>query len=184
MDFDVKEGDFLAAEPFMMDAPFKKTVILMCEHSRDEGSLGFIINKATQFKIYDLIKDFPDFDAPVFYGGPVGTDSIHYVHRLGDLLENSKEVAPGVFWGGDFNKLKFLIQNEVIKSFDIKFFIGYSGWSPGQIYEELNEGTWIVTPADINYIFNAKASTWADVIEAKGQTFKVIADFSDLISLN
>lgn len=184
MNIDVKEGDLLAAEPFMVGGPFKKSVIFMVEHSRDEGSLGFIINRGTQFVVDQLVNDFPDIEIPVFYGGPVATDTIHYVHRVGDLLENSREVAPGIHWGGDFEKLKVLIGNGVVKPMDIKFFIGYSGWSPGQIYDELKEGTWIVADYDINFVFNSKPSTWADVVETKGNTYKVIADMSDQINFN
>lgn len=184
MKLDLKEGNLLAAEPFMAGGPFKKSVILMCEHSRDEGSLGFILNRGTQFKIDTLIKDFPECDIPVFYGGPVATDTIHYIHRVGDLLENSREVYPGIFWGGDFTKLKVLIENGVINPFDIKFFIGYSGWSPGQIYDELESGSWIVADTDINFVFNTKPSTWSDVVETKGNSYKVIADMSDKINFN
>ena len=156
----------------------------MCDHSRDEGSLGFIINKGTSYQIDRLIDDFPECDFPVFYGGPVATDTIHYVHRLGDLIENSREVVDGVYWGGDFEKIKILIKEGVIQSYDIKFFIGYSGWSPGQIYEELESGSWLVTEADINYIFNTKPTTWTEVVESKGMTFKVIAAMVDKINMN
>jgi putative transcriptional regulator len=181
---DVKDGDLLAAEPFMTGGPFKKSVILMCEHSRDEGSLGFIVNRGTQFRLDSLIKDFPDCDFPVFYGGPVATDTIHYIHRVGDLLEDSKLITSGIYWGGDFNKIKYLVQHGLIKSFDIKFFIGYSGWSPGQIYDELKDGTWIVTDTDVNYVFNTKPTTWTDVVESQGYTYKVIADMSDKLNFN
>ncbi len=184
MNKDIKQGNVIAAEPFMTGGPFKKSVVFICEHSRDEGSLGFIVNRGTNMTISELLSDLEGCDNAVFYGGPVANDTIHYLHRVGDLLPNSKEVIPGVFWGGDFDRLKVLLSNGVINPFDIKFFIGYSGWSPGQIYDELNEGSWIVAESDINYVFNSKPSTWADVIETKGESFKVMAEMSDKISMN
>lgn len=99
------------AEPFMLDPNFKRSVILICEHA-DHGTTGFILNKPLDMKIHELIADFPESKAPVHIGGPVAVDSVHYLHNVGDLLENSLEVSPGIYWGGDFEKLKFLLEME------------------------------------------------------------------------
>ena len=86
------------AEPFMLDPNFKRTAVLLCEHS-EESSIGFILNKKLDMRVDALVNDFPEFDATVFFGGPVQTDTIHYIHNLGDLLEDSRTVAKGVWWG-------------------------------------------------------------------------------------
>ena len=111
----VSTGKVLLAEPFMVDPNFRRSAVLLCEHN-DEGSIGFIMNKPLQMSIDELIEDFPEFDSEVFFGGPVQTDTIHYVHNLGELLEESVEVSRGVYWGGDFEKLKFLIQSNLVQS--------------------------------------------------------------------
>ncbi|MCL4153824.1 UNVERIFIED_CONTAM: hypothetical protein GTU68_050649, partial [Idotea baltica] len=89
----------------MHDPYFHRGVVLLCEHHA-EGSLGFIINKPLEMSLNELVEDFPEIESPVYYGGPVGNDTLHYIHNVGELLPDSVEVAPGVYWGGDFHKLK------------------------------------------------------------------------------
>ena len=127
---ELQSGVVLLAEPFMLDRYFRRSAILLCEHN-EEGSIGFIMNRPLDLNIDGLIQDFPEFEAEVFYGGPVGNDTIHYIHNLGDLLEDSVKISSGVYWGGDFDKLKFLISSEMVQPHNIRFFMGYSGWSPG-----------------------------------------------------
>ena len=180
----IEAGTLLIAEPFMMDSPFRRSVVLICEH-RTDGSVGFILNKVIDMKIEDLIADFPEFDAPVYYGGPVATDTIHYIHNVGELLDNSNEVTRGVYWGGDFEKLKFLVNSKLIKPENIKFFIGYSGWSEGQLESELEEGTWITDHMYANYAFkDNKEELWTTVLNNKGDTYTVIAQMPESPSFN
>ncbi len=132
-----------------------------------------------------LIGDFPEFDAPVFYGGPVATDTLHYVHNVGDLLEDSIKICPGVYWGGHFEKLKFLIESELIKKDNIKFFVGYSGWSEGQLSEEMENGSWVLADMHANYLFKAPSKRlWRKIMKNKGDTFSVIAQLPENISPN
>ena len=180
----ITAGNILIAEPFMAESPFKRSVIVVCEH-RPDGTVGFILNKTIDMKIDVLVADFPEFDAPVYYGGPVATDTIHYIHNLGDLLEGSNEVTRGVYWGGDFDKLKFLISSGMVKKDNVKFFIGYSGWSGGQLQDELNEDTWIVDEMDANYAFkDDESSLWSKVLNNKGDAYTVIAQMPETPSQN
>jgi len=177
-------GKILIAEPFMLDENFKKSVILICEHNK-EGSLGFILNKPVNMFITDLIDDFPEFKCSVYFGGPVATDTIHYIHNVGELLENSVKIEAGVYWGGDFDKLKFLVENELILPKNIKFFVGYSGWSEGQLATEIDTGSWVISHMDANYAFKTKAyKLWTQVLENKGDNFSVIAQINDDNNLN
>lgn len=180
----VTSGNLLVAEPFMLDPNFKRSVVLMCEHG-DEGSLGFIINRKLDVWVDELIDEFPDFPAKVYFGGPVQTDTIHYLHNVGDLLEDSREVARGVFWGGNFEKLKFLISTEVIKPENIRFYLGYAGWSEGQLEEELKIGSWVVADMDPNYLFKTRPSKlWNQVLTHKGDKYSVIATIPDTPNWN
>lgn len=180
----VKSGQILLAEPFMQDPYFRRGVILLCEHN-DHGSLGFILNKSIDMGLNELMSDFPPINTEVFYGGPVQTDTLHYVHNVGDLLEDSVQVADGIWWGGDFEKLKFLIQSELILPRNIRFFVGYSGWSGGQLEEELETGSWVVTDANTNYIFKAPYQRlWSQAMAHKGNTYEVIAELPEQMSWN
>ncbi|MEL6864088.1 MAG: YqgE/AlgH family protein [Bacteroidota bacterium] len=180
----IRSGKLLLAEPFMLDPNFKRSVVLLCEH-QEEGSLGFILNKSLDMKVNELIADFPEFDARIYYGGPVQTNTIHYMHNVGDLLEDSQEIVRGVYWGGDFEKLKFLISSKLIEPKNIRFFVGYSGWSPGQLRDELGYGSWVSAEMHANYLFKTKSTTlWRDIMEDKGNTFSVIAQMPDAANWN
>jgi len=172
----LERGKILLAEPFMVDPNFKRAAVLLCEHSKEEGSIGFILNRPLQTKIDELIDDFPDFDSELFFGGPVQVDSVHYLHSVGNLLEGSVEVAKGVYWGGDFEKLKFLIYSELIKPNQIRFFVGYAGWADGQLLDEMGYGSWLLANMDANYVFNLKPEIlWQSIMVDKGNAFTVIA---------
>lgn len=181
----LKQGQVLIAEPFMADPNFKKTVVALCDYSYKEGAVGFILNRPTNLRMDEVMIEFPEFDSFINYGGPVANDTIHYIHRVGDLVEGSKEIIKGLYWGGDFKKLKFLIANEVIKPFDIKFFIGYSGWSYDQLEEEIGINSWVIDEMDINYPFlNNSVDLWQTCLHNIGNNFSVLADMADSVSLN
>lgn len=181
---EVMGGKILLAEPFMLDPNFKRTAVLLCEHNKD-GSLGFIMNKPLNMRIDELIEDFPEFDSEVFFGGPVQTDTIHYVHNVGSLLDESTKVADGVYWGGDFEKLKFLITSNLILPANIRFFVGYSGWTEGQLRDEMVYGSWVVANMDANYLFKLRPDElWRQAMYNKGDAYTVIAQMSESSNLN
>ncbi|HMS70017.1 MAG TPA: YqgE/AlgH family protein [Saprospiraceae bacterium] len=181
----LETGKLLISEPFSQDVNFKRTVVLISDYREEDGTVGFVLNRPTNLKINDLLSDFPEIDSKVYYGGPVAIDTIHYIHCKGDIVDDSRFISKGLFWGGNFDKLKFLIDAGLILASDIKFFIGYSGWSPGQLEEEMEEKSWIIADMDINYAFTNKIpDMWHHVLNAKGANYKVIADMSDSFSLN
>lgn len=185
MSNNVSTGNILLAEPFMIDPNFKRSVVLLCDHTKEEGTVGFVLNKNLGLKINELILEFPAFDTEVYYGGPVQTDSIHYIHNVGDILDDSTPVVDGVWWGGDFEKLKFLISADLVQPHNIRFFVGYSGWSPGQLDKEMETGSWVTTEMFANYLFKSKPdSLWQQVMKNKGDRYEVIADMSDGVNWN
>ena len=180
----IKSGQALLAEPFMLDPYFKRAVVLLCEH-HDQGSIGFVLNKTIDMKVNDLMQDFPFFEAEVYYGGPVQTDTLHYIHNMGDLLEESIKVSPGVWWGGNFDKLKFLINADLVKPENIRFFVGYSGWSGGQLEDEMETGSWVTASMDSNYLFRSEPTTlWSQIMYDKGDLFEIISDMPEQMSWN
>jgi len=182
----ITPGKILVADPFMTETNFRRSVICLCDHSSEDGSIGFILNKPINIKLEDLIGDVSlEDEFKVFYGGPVATDTIHYIHNLGDLLEDSVKVTQGVYWGGNYEKLKFLMESGMVRKENIRFYVGYSGWSPGQLVEELEFGSWMTSDVHANYVFKSKASKlWKQVLNNKGNTFSVIAQMPNGISLN
>lgn len=171
-----KSGDLLIAQPFMEDENFKRSVIGITEHGK-EGSVGFILNKPINIKLTELIQDVnSDEHFRVYFGGPVATDTIHYIHNVGDLLEESIKIQDGLYWGGKFEKLLFLIESGLILRKNIRFYVGYSGWSEGQLEGELNSGSWIVSEWYANYVFQSKPKQlWEQALNHKGSNYSVIA---------
>lgn len=179
------EGDIIMAQPFMDDPYFKDAVILITEHSEENGSVGFIFNKSLKVQIKEVMEDFPDFDVPLLYGGPVQRDTLHFIHRCGHILEESIEIGENLYWGGNFRQLRVLIREKLITPLDIRFFLGYSGWSPGQLEEEFETGTWLHSELDINYLFNTKIyDVWPLAVSDLGGNFEVIANIPKYFSWN
>lgn len=182
----IQAGSMLLSEPFMWDNNFKRAAIFLTDHNEKDGTVGFILNKAIDMNINQLIADFPEFECEVSFGGPVATDTIHYIHTIGHLLDDSIYVMDGVWWGGDFAQLKALIRNGVVKQSDIRFFVGYTGWSRGQLRDEMKTGSWVPAEGDINYVFNSdfEVNLWQEIMEHKGNTFSVIGQMDDTANWN
>lgn len=177
---EINAGTVLLSEPFLVDPHFRRAVVLVCEHN-SVGTSGFILNKPVGMNITNLLSGFPDFKSEVYYGGPVQTDTIHYIHTKGDLIENSLEIENGLYWGGNFEQIKFCVENELISTLDIKFFVGYSGWGEGQLQEEMNYKTWMLSEIDKNYVFSSPKEAknlWSKVLENEGDIYSVIAQMS------
>lgn len=171
---EAKPGALLISEPYMMDPHFYRSVLLLCDRHPD-GCFGLILNKPLGLKIEDLLKPLGDFSAPVYYGGPVQTDNIYYLHTQGDLIQDSIQVDKGLYCGGNFEQLLFCIHNELITPRDVRFFVGYSGWDEDQFQAELDEVSWLVAPGDQNYVFKDYPDLWKMVLEHEGGSFGVIA---------
>lgn len=181
---DIKKGDLLLSQPFMLDGNFSRTVVYLAEFN-EEGAVGFIINRPMDIKMDELIPDFPEIDLPAYFGGPVSTDTIHYVHRVGELLEESIQISENLYWGGSFEQLKVLIDKKLVTENDIRFFVGYSGWTSGQLEGELQMGSWLKGEMDPNYLFNHRSGDlWKKVVRNKGEIYKVIADIPGSELLN
>lgn len=179
-------GRILIAEPFMLDPVFKRTVISIVDYHPKDGTIGFILNRPIKMQIADLVADFPDFEAYVSYGGPVATDTIHFLHNVGELIDESRRVMPGLYWGGDFSKLKFLIQSEMITPANVRFFVGYSGWEAQQLNGELDQDTWLISDMDPNYAFKEPKNKklWKQVLTHMGNVHAVIGQMPEGNSLN
>ena len=140
----LKKGQLLIADPYIIgDASFDRSVILLTDHNQ-EGSVGFIINKPLKYSINDLL---PDIKASfkVYNGGPVEQDNLYFIHNVPKLIPNSVEISNGIYWGGDFESVKELINQRKINKNNIRFFLGYTGWEEDQLESEMEHNSWIVT---------------------------------------
>ncbi|MDZ7744024.1 MAG: YqgE/AlgH family protein [Bacteroidota bacterium] len=149
------KGKLLISEPFLLDYYFKRSVVLLAEHN-EEGSFGIIMNKPLDTAFSDVVKDFPEFDAQIYLGGPVKNDGLFFVHTMGESIDNSTEIIEGLYWGGDIEQVKEMITLKLIKPGDIRFYIGYSGWGARQLDGELKRNSWVVSGMPAMELLNTK----------------------------
>lgn len=169
----------------MADPNFKRTVVVLVQHNDEDGSLGFVLTRPAPMVLEDVIDGFEGFEAPLFVGGPVQMDTLHYLHTLGDLLPGSVEVVPGLFWGGDFDVLRNLVATKQVQPEQFKFFLGYSGWSVGQLEDEMKEKSWITHKAKASYIFKTEGEElWKKVLQEKGGKYAMMVNFPENPILN
>lgn len=141
-----RKGRLLISEPSMGDTNFFRSVILLAVHNENE-SVGFVLNQPTKIKVHHLIEHFPKSDFPIYIGGPVERNSLHYIHTLGKKIEGAQEIMEGLYWGGDFEEVKKMVEKKDVNN-NIRFFAGYSGWDKEQLITEVRENSWIIVPSD------------------------------------
>jgi putative transcriptional regulator len=172
-------GILLIADPFLKDPNFLRTVVLLCEHKEAEGSFGFVLT------LDELLDNFEGFQLPVYYGGPVQTDTIHFIHQYPYLIPDAVKISNDIYWGGNFETVTALIKANDIDQNKIKFFIGYSGWSDGQLVEELDEKSWLTVDATKNLVFTTQATeVWKGSLKRLGGDYEMMVNFPTDPQLN
>lgn len=172
-----KKGRILVSEPHLPDPNFERSIVFICEHNK-EGSVGFVLNKPSNSAVSELLEGINSFDLPVFIGGPVEQDTLHFIHRY-ESLEGATEIGDGIYWGGDFERLLFLLESKQLLPEDIKLFLGYSGWAAGQLDEELAIDSWIISDrVDDELLFETDSSKmWRKALQLMGGRFSVYSNY-------
>lgn len=174
---DPAPGILLIADPFLKDPNFSRTVVLICEH-QEAGSLGFVLNKRADYTLEDLIPEASDLMMPIYYGGPVQTDTLHFLHCYPDLIPGAQRLSDGLSWGGNFEATLGLIREGKIDPNRIRFCLGYSGWSEGQLDEELKSKSWLTAWATRKVVFHGNTDeTWKEAIRLLGSGYEIMANF-------
>lgn len=169
-------GVLLIAPPMLLDPNFRRTVVYLCEHGPD-GSFGLILNRVLALELGEVVEDVVS-PMGVFLGGPVQPDTLHFLHRHGDRVEGAVEVSDGIYWGGHFEHVKMLVYETPPD--DLRFFIGYAGWSPGQLEAEVEQGGWILRPAAAPLIFSEPPDRlWRTALRQMGGEYAVLANFPE-----
>lgn len=178
------KGRLLLSEPLMGDFYFGRAVVLLAEHN-EEGSFGLVLNKPVRDKFNEVVKGFPDFDGHLYLGGPVETSSLFFVHTIGDIIEGSIEIGSGIYWGGNIEVVKEMMLLNSISKNDIRFSVGYSGWSPDQLQDEIRRNSWVVSTGlnkDILKI-NPK-NMWKQLLSPLGDKYRYWPNFPSDPGLN
>ena len=177
-------GRILISEPFLRDATFGRSVILLVDHT-DEGSMGLVINKQLPLFLNDIIMEFKYLDEiPLYKGGPIATDTLFYLHTLSDI-PGSISISKGLFLNGDFEEIKrYILQGNKISE-HIRFFLGYSGWESEQLSNEIRENTWLVSEEEKSYLMkNNIKDMWRTALEKLGSKYETWSRFPQVPTLN
>ena len=151
------QGHLLVASSDLRDPNFFRSIVLVVRHS-EEGALGLVLNRPTKAQIKQVWSEVSDTpcESPerLHLGGPVEglLMALHTRPLLADL-----EIMPGVYYSGDPDHLRELVAET---DFPVRFYVGYAGWSGGQLEHELDEGSWLTVPATFDLIFDIDEESW------------------------
>lgn len=170
-------GRVLIAEPFLQGPYFGRSIVLITEHN-DKGTVGFVLNKSTELYPDEVIEDLLSFEGELFVGGPVSSNTLSFLHTLGPVVPGAVQVTSKVYWGGDFEYLKRMINEGEASSRSVKFFAGYSGWAPGQLEGEIAENSWVVSTLDDELIMTRDVeNNWEKAMKRMGDIYKTWTNF-------
>lgn len=167
------QGSILISEPFLQDAYFQRSVVLLVDHT-EEGTMGFVVNKKTDLIVNTFFEDFDAYpEMPIYLGGPVNSNRLFFIHSLGDIIiPDSVKINDQLYFDGDFEALKRYILNGHPIEGKIKFFLGYSGWKGGQLHKEINKNSWVVSHSANRSVLIAEGEDfWKDSLESLGGTY-------------
>jgi putative transcriptional regulator len=164
-DFD--EGSILLADRDLKDANFAQSVILIVRYD-DEGTLGLILNRPTKVPISEILEDWKeakDRTEPVFFGGPVESSSLLALFRSRAQVDQAHRVIPEVHVIAERSQMqKNLVTGGTPDK--LRLYVGYVGWAPEQLEEEVDLGAWHVYPGDVNLVFDSDPDTlWTRLIK-------------------
>ncbi|MFK8027090.1 MAG: YqgE/AlgH family protein [Gammaproteobacteria bacterium] len=153
-------SQILIAMPSLHDPYFSKSIIIICEHSAEDGAMGFVLNQPTSLDIYQLIKADDAYknkndallSTRIFSGGPLETERGFILHDCNDKRESTIQVASSLFLTSSAEILDEIVAN---KGPDNKVIaLGYAGWSPGQLEAEISANSWLITEYQPQLVFD------------------------------
>ncbi len=173
-----EKGKLLISDPFLDDDYFRRSLIYLCEFNK-EGSFGFVINNFISINLNDLDESFPKIETQISLGGPMEINSLYFIHTLGNKIKNSLLINENIYLGGDFQQLSSFMKEDESIIKNVRFFIGYSGWSANQLDTEIRNNSWIVSEMRSSSILFGSQSklTWKRYMHDLGGKFKIISKF-------
>lgn len=168
-------GSLLISEPFLKDEHFHHSVISIVDYEPGISSMGVVLNRPTSHYLNNLIEGVSTrVKVPIYCGGPMSYDRLFFLHTLGDIISRARMISDGLYVGGDFDEILRYINAGYPIEGNVRFFLGYSGWSPGQLEQEVNDHVWAVTtttsPAEL--LTDSDDSYWHRYVRRLGDSYK------------
>ncbi len=155
------QGKLLISSPQLLDPNFVRTVILVVRHGED-GALGLILNRPLEVTVaqacVDALHAACDIEDVLYQGGPC-EGPLMVVHE--DESQADMKVLEGVFFTTDRLKIESILYGNSAAS---RFFVGYAGWSSGQLEAEMETGSWVTLPAEPLHVFQAGSTPWQKLL--------------------
>ena len=174
-------NSLLIAHPSLLDPNFRRSVVFITTHSPEEGAHGIIINRPTDNTVADLlpVAELGELtDLPVFVGGPVGQDQLTFAVFRRQTTSEIIECKPHL----GIEEARELVGK---KQASVRAFIGYAGWSKGQLENELAQKSWIVRPPETGMLdVNKTQELWPSIMRGLGPWFRLLAAAPDDPSRN
>jgi putative transcriptional regulator len=148
----------------------------MCEHDKT-GSYGFILNNKLNIELDEIIPEIEIPNINVYYGGPVHSSNLFFLHQLGDIIDSSVKISDNIWTSGDFNQIIEFMNMGILDINKIKFFLGYAGWTKNQLETEFDSNSWIAIDLKKENIFCKNDDLWKEVLSNRGGKLKAIANF-------
>lgn len=181
-------GFVLVAKPTVEDWVFKRSVSILVDHDNEEGTMGIIVNKPTRFYLDELLPEIEiAHELPLYLGGPVGTNQLFFIHTLGnDVIPDSLQLTSELFFGGDFEVVKMYLASGQPVEGKMKFLIGYSGWTSGQLDGELERHDWAVlkSPSEELLMSTPDELMWNQAVSQFGDQYRLWKNWPDDVSMN
>ena len=178
------QGQLLIAHPLLHDGFFSRSVVYLSNHN-SEGAVGFCLNFKTQFMLRDVRPQIRNGNFPIYEGGPVAKNQLFFLHTLGKEIGDSFHVGHNLYVGGEFSELLHLIEHGRVKSYDVRFFAGYSGWSEGQLENEIRDRHWLINnPGDSSFFSQNTDTLWGQQLAEIKDSYSIFANFGSDPSMN
>ncbi|MDR2008890.1 MAG: YqgE/AlgH family protein [Bacteroidales bacterium] len=168
-------GKMLISEPLLDDYYFKRSTVLLADEFNN-SFMGFILNLKSDKFLNDYVDGFNKENIPLFLGGPVDTDALFYLHTF-DFIKNAHKINDELFLNGDIEEIKKLVNSGFANNNNIKFFIGSSGWSPGQLNDEIAFNSWLVSNMPVNFAFSQAEKMWENALNLFGERYQLWKNF-------
>ena len=170
-----RQGSLLVSAPFLKDYHFARSVVLVVEHN-DEGSMGIVMNKnfSNLMTLNELVPELASIPPiPLYKGGPVGRDTLFYLHTF-SYLKDALPLGNGLYVNGDFEQMKRYILAGGETQGMVRFFMGYAGWQRGQLTQEIEANTWMVSnDSQVNLLNMYLRDLWKESLYDMGGKYAV-----------
>lgn len=184
MSFQVKRGDVLIAGASLMDPTFARSVVLICDHSEQDGTFGLVLNRP--ISVPDELRESLAFELDRLYqGGPVRVEAMQVIHPYGDRVPQCFEVLPGLWIGGDFEVMSREFRDGDMDPRRCRFCLGYAGWGQGQLADEFRQNAWLVTRGSVELVLETPVERlWHRAVREYGRDHPMFRYFPDDLSYN